>query len=153
MLKIDIPQRATLELHHAVFDVQGTLAVDGVALAGVAERLKVLSGQLSIHLLTTSGRSQLPEIERSLGFPTHTLHRGDEKMRYVQQLGPSKVVAIGNGLDDSAMLRLAALGIAVLTSEGLATRLLQAADVVVHHPLDALNLLLKPQRLIATLQD
>jgi soluble P-type ATPase len=44
------------------------------------------------------------------------------------------------------------LGIAVLTTEGVAIRALQAADVLVHNPIDAIDLLLKPKRLIATLR-
>ena len=31
MIRIDIPQRKIIELHHAVFDVNGTLAREGVA--------------------------------------------------------------------------------------------------------------------------
>jgi soluble P-type ATPase len=73
-------------------------------------------------------------------------------VRYVQQLGPDHVIAFGNGINDTSMLRLAMLGIAVLTTEGVAIRALQAADVLVHSPLDAIDLLLKPKRLIATLR-
>jgi soluble P-type ATPase len=73
-------------------------------------------------------------------------------MRYVQQLGPTHVVAFGNGANDTGMLRLAILGIAVLTSEGIAIRALQAADVLVHSLLDTIDLLLQPKRLIATLR-
>ena len=49
------------------------------------------------------------------------------------------------------MLEAAALGVAVLQEEDAAVEALMAADVVVPHILAALNLLLWPQRLIATL--
>ena len=70
----------------------------------------------------------------------------------MQQLGPERVVATGNGTNDVGMLRLAAIGIAVMTSEGIAARALQAADVLVASPVDALGLLLNPKRLVATLR-
>ncbi|MBO0781357.1 MAG: hypothetical protein J2P37_21265, partial [Ktedonobacteraceae bacterium] len=110
-IKLDIPQRGVIELHHAVFDVNGTLAVDGTAMPAVAERLKVLSEQLSIHLLSAGTHGNIPELERTLGFPLRQINRGEEKMRYVQQLGPSGVIAFGNGANDVSMLRLAALGV------------------------------------------
>jgi soluble P-type ATPase len=151
-IKIDIPNRGTIELQHAVLDVNGTLAVDGIARPEVADRLKILGEHLSIHLLTAGTHGNVDELERMLGYPVHTIHRGDEKMRYVQQLGPANVVAIGNGANDTSMLRLAALGIAVLAAEGVAMRTLQSADILVKSPIDALDLLLKPKRLIATLR-
>lgn len=152
MLRIDIPQRGILELQHAVFDVNGTLAVDGVASPEVATRLKQLSEHLSVHILTAGTHGNLPQLEQTLGFPLQIIGKGDEKMRYVQQLGPANVIAFGNGNNDVGMLRLAAIGVAVMTQEGIAIRALQGADIVVRSPLDALDLVLKPKRLIATLR-
>jgi soluble P-type ATPase len=152
MLRIVIPQRGNIELRHAVFDINGTLAVDGIALPEVGERLQQLSAHLIIHLLTAGSHGHIAELEQNLGFPLHLVHTNDEKMRYVQQLGPASVVAIGNGANDSNMLRLATIGIVILTAEGISTRTLQSADILVKNPLDALDLLLKPQRLVATLR-
>jgi soluble P-type ATPase len=50
------------------------------------------------------------------------------------------------------MLNEAALGIAVLENEGTSFEALQAADVVALGTLSALDLLLHPQRLTATLR-
>jgi len=50
------------------------------------------------------------------------------------------------------MLRLARLGIAAIQREGAALEAVQAADIVVHDVRDALDLLLEPRRLIATLR-
>ncbi len=151
-IRLDIPQRGAIELQHAVFDINGTLAVDGVAVPGVTERLKTLSSQISIHLLTAGTHGKLSELEHTLGFPLHVIHRGNEKMRYVQLLGPASVIAFGNGVNDSGMLRLASIGVAILTPEGMAIRAWQTADLLVHSPINALDLLLKPTRLIATLR-
>jgi soluble P-type ATPase len=46
MIKIKIPGYKTLQLSHLVLDHNGTLAVDGILLSGVKERLKTLSADL-----------------------------------------------------------------------------------------------------------
>jgi soluble P-type ATPase len=70
----------------------------------------------------------------------------------VRALGPSGVTAIGNGANDVGMLREAELGIAVLGHEGLAREAAEAADVLVASVHGALDLLLRPKRLLATLR-
>ena len=152
MIRLEIPQRGTIELQHAVFDINGTLAIDGEIAPEVIQRLHVLSEQLTLHFLTAGTQGNIPELERALGMSLRLISKAEEKMRYVQQLGPSNVVAIGNGVNDIGMLRLAALGIVVLSTEGLAARALQAADVLVNSPVDAIDLLLRPKRLIGTLR-
>ena len=152
MIRIDIPHRGAIELQHAVFDVNGTLAVDGVPIPGVVDRLKSLAAQLSIHALTAGTHGNLETLEKAFGFPLKIIGTGEEKAKYVQTLGPSSVIAIGNGANDAVMLRLAAIGVAVLGAEGVAISALQAADVLVASPLDAIGLILNPKRLVATLR-
>jgi soluble P-type ATPase len=152
MIRIDIPLRGVIELRHAVFDVNGTLAVDGTPIPGVVDRLQALAEQLSLHALTAGTHGNLAELERVLGFPLHMIVSGEEKLHYVEQLGPSHVIAFGNGRNDVAMLRLAAIGVAVLAGEGVAISALQAADVLAPGPVEAIDLVLKPKRLIATLR-
>jgi soluble P-type ATPase len=67
-------------------------------------------------------------------------------------LGAAQVAAVGNGANDEGMLRAAAVGIAVIQQEGTAVATLCAADVVVPDIRAALDLLIEPQRLIATLR-
>ena len=50
------------------------------------------------------------------------------------------------------MLEEAAVGIVVIGAEGAAAHTVQAADLVVTSPLDALDLLLRPARLVAGLR-
>jgi soluble P-type ATPase len=83
------------------------------------------------------------------------LDPGDErkqKAEFVDGLGSQSVVAIGNGANDVEMLHRAALGIAVLGGEGLAAKCLNAADIVVPSIEVALDLLIYPKRLLATLR-
>ena len=152
MIRIDIPLRGIVELQHAVFDVNGTLAVDGKPIPGVTDRLKALGEHLSLHVLTAGTHGNIAELERVLGFPLHMITIGEEKVHYVEQLGPASVIAFGNGMNDMGMLRLAAIGVAVLAGEGVSIGALQAADVLVLGPVDAIDLVLNPKRLVATLR-
>ena len=152
MIHIDIPNRSTITLHHAVFDVNGTLAVDGIPIPGVADALRSLSGLLSIHLLTAGTHGNLATLEQEFGHALTIIQNGEQKAAFVQQLGPESVIAFGNGANDIPMLRLAAIGVAVLASEGLATGVLQVADVLTTSPIDAIQLVLNPKRLMATLR-
>jgi soluble P-type ATPase len=152
MIRIDIPQRGVVELQHAVFDVNGTLAVDGIPIPAVVDRLHMVAEHLSLHALTAGTHGNIAELERTFGFPLHKIVTGEEKLHFVEQLGPASVIAFGNGRNDVAMLRSAAIGVAILAGEGVAIEALQAADLLALGPVDAIDLVLKPKRLIATLR-
>jgi soluble P-type ATPase len=72
--------------------------------------------------------------------------------RYVRRLGAGRTACIGNGRNDRLMLRAAALGIAVILAEGASAETVRAADIVVGDIGHALDLLLEPTRLLATLR-
>ena len=61
-------------------------------------------------------------------------------------------VCIGNGRNDSLMLKEAALGICLIQAEGANVVSLLNADIACKSAKDALELLLNPKRLIATLR-
>jgi len=155
MIELNVPGPGKMALEHLALDLNGTIAVDGQVLSGVAERLARLSSQLTIHLLSSDTRGLAADTARRLGVNLALVDPDDEpgqKRRFVEGLGASLVVAIGNGANDRQMLEAAALGIAVLGSEGLALAALTAADVVAGSIQDALDMLLNPQRLVATLR-
>jgi P-type E1-E2 ATPase len=155
LIQIEVPGWSTLELRHLVLDLNGTVALDGAPIPGVAERLAALSPHLVIHLATADTREQAEETSQRLGGLLVRIEPGDEanqKQALVEQRGGGRVVAIGNGANDARMLSAAALGIAVLGPEGLAAETLRAADVVVGQIEDGLDLLLHSRRLVATLR-
>lgn len=156
VINVDIPGRGTLQLETLVLDFNGTLACDGKLLDGVEERLNELSRSLSIHILTADTFGHCREACRNLRVSVHVLQQdrgGPEKESWVASLGAQHTVAIGNGANDVMMLEYAELGIAVLGPEGASTRALLKADIAVRHIQDALDLLLHPQRLVATLRE
>jgi P-type E1-E2 ATPase len=155
MIDLQIPGRGIVQLHYAVFDVNGTLAIDGVLIKGVEERIALLRGKLEVRLITADTHGRQAEIDKRLKFTADRLAHGDErqqKAKYVWQLGALNVVAIGNGSNDVEMLKAAAIGIAVMGREGTAGEAIVAADVVALNVLDAIDLLLNPKRLVATLR-
>jgi len=70
----------------------------------------------------------------------------------LEKLGASQTVAFGNGANDALMLRKACLGICVMHGEGTSLQALLASDVLAASAEEALDLLLKPARLVATLR-
>jgi P-type E1-E2 ATPase len=155
MIEIKVPGRGVYLLEHLVLDVNGTIAVDGRLIEGVAGRLAELRGSIQIHLLTADTRGQQKVIDAQLGIKAARISPESEvaqKAAFVVELGSDGVCAVGNGANDAGMLREAKLAIAVLGEEGLALEALDAADLVVPHVNAALDLLLKPLRLVATLR-
>jgi len=155
MIELNIPGRGLIQLQHLVCDVNGTLAVDGQLLDGVKQRLSVLCDRLTLHLLTADTHGKQAIIDQQLGFKAiHILpgNEAEQKENYVQKLGAGSIVAIGQGANDAGMLRTAALGICVLSPEGTSLETLMGADLVVANIYEALDILEKPLRIVATLR-
>jgi soluble P-type ATPase len=66
VIDIDAPGFGRLALEHLVLDYNGTIALDGKLLPGVAERLFALAGHLQIHVVTAdtfgAAAAQLAEL-------------------------------------------------------------------------------------------
>jgi len=67
MISVKIPGEGTLQIEHVIFDVNGTLAVDGILLPEVLSLLKILSEKVKIHLLTANTHGKQSEIDLHLG--------------------------------------------------------------------------------------
>lgn len=155
MIEITIPGPGTLRIKHLVTDVNGTLAVDGQLIDGVARQIMSLRDRLEIHILTANTHGKQAEIDRQLNLRAHIIEMGreaEQKANFVESLGAETVVAIGQGANDVGMLRTAGVGIAVMSVEGLAVDALNAANLVMPDTISALALLENPVRLIASLR-
>lgn len=153
MLQLDLPSVGALS--HLVLDFNGTMARDGELLIGVPDRIRALACKLQIHVVTGDTFGGSRQALSGLPCRVHLLapeQQAEAKLAYVQALPASAVVCIGNGFNDHLMMEAAALGIAVVQAEGAAPQTLMAADVVAPTICDALDLLLHPLRLKATLR-
>ena len=155
MLDLTIPGFGRLELADVVCDYNGTLAADGLLVDGVHERIERLSSALRVHVVTAdtfgSAATQLQGLPCALTV-IDPASQAEAKRDFVKGLGAAHVVAIGNGRNDWMMLDAAALGIAICGAEGVAAEALHVGDIIVGRIVDALDLLLHPKRLVATLR-
>ncbi len=155
MIEIEVPGFTRYRLQHIVLDVNGTIAKDGRLLEGVKELFAELSPKLDIHLVTADTHGGQKIIDETLGLAAVRIDSQNQvkaKLDYIRRLGADRVVAVGNGANDSAMLEHAALGIIIIGPEGAAVESLLNARVAVSDIRSALELLLHPKRLMATLR-
>ena len=155
MIELTIPGRGELRIEHLVTDVNGTLALDGILPDGLAKRIGLLRDRLQIHLLTADTHGRQAVIDGQLNLTAIRIKGGNEaeqKADYVNNLGADSVIAIGQGANDASMLKQAALGICILSQEGVAVETLLAADLLVPDIFAALDLFEHPLRLIASLR-
>ena len=144
-----------MQLQHLVCDVNGTLAVDGQLPDGLGRAITALRDRLTVHLLTADTHGRQHIIDQQLNLQAVRIQPGQEalqKAEYIQRLDAASVVAIGQGANDAEMLKAAGLGICVLSVEGTAVEALLAADLVTANIFDALELLEKPLRIVASLR-
>jgi soluble P-type ATPase len=155
MIDIAIPGFKDLRLKYLILDYNGTIAEHGKLLPGVKEKLEALAQNLEIHILTADTFGTVKGQVAQLPARLSLIPPGDQaqaKREYVGRLGSEHAVTMGNGRNDRLMLQEAALGIAVLEGEGGAIQALTAADLIAPGILAALDLLLVPDSLRATLR-
>ena len=155
MIRVEIPGTGLFEFEHFVTDFSGTLSEDGILLPQAKEKLNDLSEHLNVHVLTSDTFGRAREQLRGVNCILHILEGGQhvvQKEHYVTSLGAERVVALGNGNNDVLMLKAAKLGIAVCLKEGCSIKAIEVAQIFVMSPVDAIDLLLTPKRLIATLR-
>ena len=156
MLTLDIPGRKPVEAEHLVLDYNGTLAVDGCIIQGVADRLKKLSSVIRVHVLTADTFGTAEKELRGIPVILQVIEKENQesqKLNYVTDLGADKVISIGNGRNDILMLKASALGIGVIQAEGAYSQIINNAQVICTSIIDALSLLTNKNRLIATLRN
>jgi P-type E1-E2 ATPase len=155
VIEITIPGREAYKFEHLVLDLNGTIAADGTLISGVGERLGALRDRIHIIIVTADTRGCASELELTLKVEVYKVDTGNEdmqKLALVQELGKERTICIGNGANDVSMLKDAALGVCIIGSEGASSMAVMSSDILVTGINDALDLLLHPVRLIATLR-
>jgi len=156
MISVSVPGWGELEIEYLVLDYNGTCAFNGKLKEGVKEMLEKISRYIKIFIITSDTYDNVDREINVMGFNVLKVKKeesGTEKAKIVRELGPEKVIAIGNGANDAIMLREASLGIGVIGEEGCATSLIKEADFVVPDIIDALSIILHPERIVATLRE
>jgi soluble P-type ATPase len=143
-----------LEIDFILLDFEGTLASDRRVHPKAKDRINLLSKRTKIYILTKEEKILMEEVLKKVKAEIIYLMEGEasqQKLDLLRQLGASRTVAIGNGVDDVPMIEEAGLGISVMGKEGTFSEAMKKADVVFMNILDALDFLLKPLRQKSTL--
>jgi soluble P-type ATPase len=155
-LDLEIPGWGTLKLQNALLDLNGTLALDGILPETVEKRLHRLQELLTVYVVTADTHGTVADLLRDCSdleiLRIEVGNEAEQKCDLLEKLGVSHTVALGNGANDTLMLRKACLGICVMQGEGTSLQALLAGDILVRSADEALDLLLKPARLLATLR-
>jgi soluble P-type ATPase len=149
----DVPGSGSVELKTIILDLNGTLSVGGTIVDGVKERLaRLKAAGFNTILFTGNTRGDADSIASDLGIEWKLAKSAEDKKKHALALDPDTCASIGNGLIDLQLMKVVKLRIATLQAEGIHVQTLLNCDVVIPTINDALDLLIDPQRLIATLR-
>ncbi len=154
MLTIDIPGRKPLTLSHLILDYNGTIALDGEIIETIRPRLESLSRNLEICVITADTHGTAAEKCEGLPVTVKTFPVAQVGKIKAEEAGKLSggVVCIGNGFNDILMSDVSDLSICVIGQEGCCGQLMGHCDIITTSIESALDLLLKPQRIRATLR-
>jgi soluble P-type ATPase len=158
-ITIDIPGFGKLQINAILSDYTGTLAFSGKLVTGVIDRLLRLAELVDIHVVTADSFGTAEKELRGLPLVCKRLEGEGEdvqKRHYAEELNPRYVASFGNGNNDRLHMKVVkeagGLAIAVENGEGCALEAILNANVFVYGAVNALDLLLEPTRLRATLR-
>ncbi len=154
MISIERPGQGNLEIEFILVDFEGTLGFDRQVHPKAKDKINLLSKRTKIYILAKGEKILVEEALKKVKAEIICLTEGksiQQKLDLLRQLGATRTVAIGNGVDDAPMIEEAGFGICVLGKEGTSSEAMKKADVVFLNILDALDFLLKPLRQKATL--
>jgi soluble P-type ATPase len=152
-MKYTIPGAGELEIKTIILDLNGTLSVGGVIPEGVKERIDQLKSLgFRIVFFTGNTRNDADDLAASLQIDWQLAKSAPEKKAAALKLEPDTCVSIGNGLIDLELMQAVKLRIVTLQAEGVHIQTLLNSDIVVPTIVDALDLFIDEQRLIATLR-
>ncbi len=155
---IAIPGFGRRSIKIVVSDYTGTHSCAGSMDADVKNRLRELAEIVDLHIVTADSYGTAEKELAGIAMPylLRTGNHDEGKAAYVRQFDLKHVAAMGNGNNDRLMLQTVKQGggvaIAVDNGEGCAVGALLNADVFVVGAANAIDLLLHPVRLMATLR-
>jgi soluble P-type ATPase len=152
----NIPGRECVEITDVVFDYNGTIAIDGQLIAGVAKLINEFADKINFHVVTAdtygSVEKQLADIKcKVVKIPQEK--QDVSKLDYLLKLGKDNTLCVGNGKNDKLMLEESVIGVALIQDEGVSVESLLAADIACKSIMDVFAYFKKPNRIKATLRN
>ena len=154
MKTIAVPGLGSVELENLVLDLNGTLTESGDFIPGVVDYLERLKAKgFKVYVLSADTRGVLQQtFELSPDIEAVVTETGEDKKRFVESIGAETTVCVGNGNIDVEMFKVARLSICTIQAEGATTQAMLQADIVVTNIKHAFEILLDPNKLIASLR-
>jgi len=157
-ITIDIPGLGPRHIEIVVSDYTGTHACSGTIRPAVKKRLRALAKRVDLHIVTADTFGTAEKELRGIAMPylMKTARHDAEKEAYVARFRLAHVAAFGNGNNDRLMLKAVkeggGLAVAVDNGEGCAIDALLNAHLFIVGAANAIDLLLDPMRIKATLR-
>ncbi len=152
----NIPGNKDIEIKNVVLDYNGTIAIDGNLINGVASLINELSDKINFHVLTAdtygSVKKELKDVNCKIAVIAED-NQDNCKLNYVLELGKDETLCVGNGRNDRLMMKECILSIALIQDEGVCVESLLSADIACKSILDVFEFFKTPNRLKATLRN
>lgn len=155
MLTYEIPGRDPITIKQIVFDYNGTLAVDGYLIPGVAELLTELAEHVKVYIVTADTFGRVRKECEGLPVEITTFPRANAaecKEEIVRNFGGG-TACVGNGMNDIKMCDIADLSVAVISEETMCAALLSHVDVFAPSIKAGIEVFLREGRMVATLRN
>jgi soluble P-type ATPase len=152
-MKLEIQNMGSIEIKNIVLDFNGTIAKDGKVYEEIKAKIINLAKNFDIYILTSDTHGNAAKELKNLPVKLKILKTSNhtkEKEEFVRNL--KNVFAIGNGSNDSLMLKTAEIGVCVINKEGASSKSIINANIICKSITDAFELLENPKRIIATLR-
>lgn len=156
MVSIDIPGKGKMNIENLVLDFNGTIAYDGNIKNGIREKIqRVHEMGINIYILTADTYHQAAEQCKDMPVTLEIFDVDNaalSKREIVNNIDSKLTMTIGNGNNDVEMFEESILSVAVIGDEGCSVKAIFAADIITNNIDDAIDLLLNPHRIKATLR-
>ena len=156
MVSIDIPGKGKMNIENLVLDFNGTIAYDGNIKNGIREKIqRVHEMGITVYILTADTYHQAAEQCKDMPITLEIFDVDNaalSKREIVNNIDSKLTMTIGNGNNDVEMFEESILSVAVIGDEGCAVKAIFAADIITNNIDDAIDLLLNPHRIKATLR-
>lgn len=142
-----------IELDTIILDLNGTLAVEGKLVTGVADRIKKLKELgFKIFLFTGDQRGTAAIQAAELGIELKYAKNTEEKALCSKECNFETTVAIGNARIDIGTFLNSKVRIATLQKEGIHAGIIEHVDIITNSINDALDILINPDSFNATMR-
>ncbi|WP_284246223.1 hypothetical protein [Thalassotalea insulae] len=153
---MNIPNREKIKISNVILDFNGTIAVDGKLIGGVANKINNLSAIINFVVVTADTYGTVEQELAGVDCKIINLSKSKEfksKLDVLNFLGKEQTICVGNGFNDRIVLKESVLGISILQEEGLSLEALIASDFVCKSIIDVFSCIENPYRIKATLRD